>query len=84
MKFCLLSTLPSRCKCGQAPRHSGVFFRCEPLTVHVASEECAPLMARARGAMNTGRHRGLTYAVHTLRGMFRSLSATWRRKRRGY
>src|SRR5258708_8331491 len=32
-------------------------------------------MASAREAMKTGDTGGFTYAVHTLRGMFRSLSA---------
>jgi len=37
--------------------------------------ECVPLMASAREAMKTGNTDRFTYAVHTLRGMFRSLSA---------
>jgi HPt (histidine-containing phosphotransfer) domain-containing protein len=38
-------------------------------------QESAPLMASAREAMGTGNAERFTYAVHTLRGMFRSLSA---------
>ncbi len=38
-------------------------------------QECVPLMASAREAMKTGNTDRFTYAVHTLRGMFRSLSA---------
>jgi two-component system, sensor histidine kinase and response regulator len=38
-------------------------------------QECVPLMASAREAMKTGNADRFTYAVHTLRGMFRSLSA---------
>ncbi len=38
-------------------------------------QECVPLMASAREAMKTGDTGRFTYAVHTLRGMFRSLSA---------
>jgi CheY-like chemotaxis protein/HPt (histidine-containing phosphotransfer) domain-containing protein len=38
-------------------------------------QECVPLMASAREAMETGNADRFTYAVHTLRGMFRSLSA---------
>jgi len=38
-------------------------------------QECAPLMASAREAMKSGNAERFTYAVHTLRGMFRSLSA---------
>jgi len=38
-------------------------------------QECVPLMASAREAMKTGDAERFTYAVHTLRGMFRSLSA---------
>jgi CheY-like chemotaxis protein/HPt (histidine-containing phosphotransfer) domain-containing protein len=39
-------------------------------------QECVPLMASAREAMKTGNADRFVYAVHTLRGMFRSLSAT--------
>jgi CheY-like chemotaxis protein len=38
-------------------------------------QECVPLMASAREAMESGNAERFTYAVHTLRGMFRSLSA---------
>lgn len=38
-------------------------------------QECAPLMARAREAMESGNAGGFAREVHTLRGMFRSLSA---------
>ncbi len=44
MKFCLLSTLPSRCKCGQAaPALAGVFFEPNVFTVYIASEETTVL-----------------------------------------
>jgi CheY-like chemotaxis protein len=39
-------------------------------------QECVPLMASAREAMKAGNADRFTYSVHTLRGMFRSLSAT--------
>jgi HPt (histidine-containing phosphotransfer) domain-containing protein len=39
-------------------------------------QECEPLMASAREAMKTGNAGSFAYDVHTLRGMFRSLSAT--------
>ncbi len=39
-------------------------------------QECEPLMASAREAMKTGNAGRFAYDVHTLRGMFRSLSAT--------
>jgi len=39
-------------------------------------QECVPLMASAREAMKAGNADRFTYAVHTLRGMLRSLSAT--------
>ncbi len=38
-------------------------------------QECVPLMASVREAMKSGNAERFTYAVHTLRGMFRSLSA---------
>jgi len=38
--------------------------------------ECDPLMASAREAMKTGNAGRFAYDIHTLRGMFRSLSAT--------
>jgi CheY-like chemotaxis protein/HPt (histidine-containing phosphotransfer) domain-containing protein len=38
-------------------------------------QECGPLMASAREAMNTGNASRFAYDVHTLRGMFRNLSA---------
>jgi CheY-like chemotaxis protein len=38
-------------------------------------QECEPLMASAREAMKTGNAGRFAYDVHTLRGMFRSLSA---------
>jgi len=39
-------------------------------------QECDPLMASAREAMKTGNAGRFAYDIHTLRGMFRSLSAT--------
>jgi len=39
-------------------------------------QECEPLMASAREAMKTGNAGRFAYDIHTLRGMFRSLSAT--------
>jgi CheY-like chemotaxis protein/HPt (histidine-containing phosphotransfer) domain-containing protein len=39
-------------------------------------QECGPLMASARAAMKTGNASRFAYDIHTLRGMFRSLSAT--------
>jgi two-component system sensor histidine kinase/response regulator len=39
-------------------------------------QECEPLMASAREAMKTGNAGRFAYDVHTLRGMFRNLSAT--------
>jgi CheY-like chemotaxis protein/HPt (histidine-containing phosphotransfer) domain-containing protein len=38
-------------------------------------QECGPLMASAREAMNNGNASRFAYDVHTLRGMFRNLSA---------
>jgi CheY-like chemotaxis protein/HPt (histidine-containing phosphotransfer) domain-containing protein len=38
-------------------------------------QESGPLMASAREAMNTGNASRFAYDVHTLRGMFRNLSA---------
>ncbi len=38
-------------------------------------QECEPLMASAREAMKTGNAGRFAYDIHTLRGMFRSLSA---------
>jgi CheY-like chemotaxis protein len=38
--------------------------------------ECGPLLARAREAMERGNADRFAYDVHTLRGMFRNLSAT--------
>src|SRR5437773_12143429 len=39
-------------------------------------QQCEPLMASAREAMKTGNAGRFAYDIHTLRGMFRSLSAT--------
>ena len=39
-------------------------------------QECDPLMASAREAMKTGNAGRFAYDIHTLRGMFRNLSAT--------
>ena len=39
-------------------------------------QECEPLMASAREAMKTGNAGRFAYDIHTLRGMFRNLSAT--------
>jgi CheY-like chemotaxis protein/HPt (histidine-containing phosphotransfer) domain-containing protein len=39
-------------------------------------KECEPLMASAREAMKNGNASRFAYDVHTLRGMFRNLSAT--------
>jgi CheY-like chemotaxis protein/HPt (histidine-containing phosphotransfer) domain-containing protein len=39
-------------------------------------QECGPLMASAREAMKTGNAGRFAYDIHTLRGMFRNLSAT--------
>src|SRR5207245_11262018 len=39
-------------------------------------QECDPLMASALEAMKTGNAGRFAYDIHTLRGMFRSLSAT--------
>ncbi len=39
-------------------------------------QECGPLMASARDAMKTGNAGRFAYDIHTLRGMFRNLSAT--------
>jgi two-component system sensor histidine kinase/response regulator len=39
-------------------------------------QECEPLMSSAREAMKAGNAGRFAYDVHTLRGMFRSLSAT--------
>jgi signal transduction histidine kinase/ActR/RegA family two-component response regulator len=39
-------------------------------------QECGPLMASAREAMKTGNTGRFAYDIHTLRGMFRNLSAT--------
>jgi len=39
-------------------------------------QQCEPLMASAREAMKTGNAVRFAYDIHTLRGMFRSLSAT--------
>ena len=38
-------------------------------------QECEPLMASAREAMKTGNAGRFAYDIHTLRGMFRNLSA---------
>jgi DNA-binding response OmpR family regulator len=38
--------------------------------------ECDPLMASAREAMKTGNAGRFAYDIHTLRGMFRNLSAS--------
>ncbi len=38
-------------------------------------QECEPLMASAREAMRTGNAGRFAYDIHTLRGMFRNLSA---------
>ena len=39
-------------------------------------QQCEPLMASAREAMKTGNAGRFAYDIHTLHGMFRSLSAT--------
>jgi len=39
-------------------------------------QQCDPLMASAREAMKTGNAGRFAYDIHTLRGMFRNLSAT--------
>ena len=39
-------------------------------------QQCEPIMASAREAMKTGNAGRFAYDIHTLRGMFRSLSAT--------
>ncbi len=45
-------------------------------SVRLFLQECGPLMASERAAMKTGNASRFAYDIHTLRGMFRNLSAT--------